>query len=67
MADAAKILVLNDQAYVSPYLMRPLRRLEEVERDQAARKPGDAKQGKETKPERRLSAGQAGRLDRGAA
>ena len=32
MANAAKALVLNDQAYVSPYLMRPLRRLDEVAR-----------------------------------
>ncbi len=32
MPGASKALILNDYAYVSPYLMRPLRRLDEVER-----------------------------------
>jgi len=36
MADAAKVLTSNDQAYVSPYLMRPLRRLADVERSRRA-------------------------------
>lgn len=37
-----KIPPLTDQLYVSPYLLRPLRRLEEVEQE-AARVKGGAK------------------------
>jgi hypothetical protein len=33
-----KITALTDQFYVSPYLLRPLRRLEEVEREAALKK-----------------------------
>jgi hypothetical protein len=52
MADAAKVLTLNDQAYVSPYLMRPLRRLADVERSRRAA-AADRTEGAEEKPARR--------------
>jgi hypothetical protein len=51
-----KIATLSDQLYVSPYLLRPLRRLEEVERqvalDKAARRKRAASGGKEPDPAR---------------
>ena len=55
MANAAKALVLNDQAYVSPYLMRPLRRLDEVARSHDPADP--AVEEKAPKAARRHSVG----------
>ncbi len=55
MANAAKALVLNDQAYVSPYLMRPLRRLDEVARSHDPADP--AVEEKAPKAVRRRSTG----------
>lgn len=46
MPHAAKALILNDNAYVSPYLMRPLRRLDEVERSKPTADAAEA----DTKP-----------------
>jgi hypothetical protein len=53
MAEAAKALILNDQSYVSPYLLRPLRRLDEVERDRRAAEVA----AKDARAERRQSGG----------
>ena len=36
-----KIITLADQLYVSPYLLRPLRRLEEVEQEAARAKSAE--------------------------
>ncbi len=61
MVSTAKVLVLNDHAYVSPYLMRPLRRLDEVERAQSS---GDTANAEDSKPPQRQSAGLVGRAAR---
>jgi len=55
MADAAKLLTVNDQAYVSPYLMRPLRRLADVERSHGAPAADRAAGADQEKPSRRKS------------
>jgi hypothetical protein len=41
-----KLIPLADQLYVSPYLLRPLRRLEEVEGEAKRRTSGSGRQGK---------------------
>ena len=41
-----KLIPLVDQLYVSPYLLRPLRRLEEVEGEAKRRTSGPGRQGK---------------------
>ncbi len=46
MENRGKLIPLADQLYVSPYLLRPLRRLEEVEGEAKRRSVGAVRQGK---------------------
>ena len=46
MENRGKLIPLADQLYVSPYLLRPLRRLEEVEDEAKRRTSGPGRQGK---------------------
>ncbi len=62
MENRGKLIPLADRLYVSPYLLRPLRRLEEVEGDATSRVQGPGRQGKPAndtrgiKPEQRRGA-----------
>ena len=44
MENRGKLIPLADQLYVSPYLLRPLRRLEEVEGEAKRRTSGTGRQ-----------------------
>lgn len=46
MENRGKLIPLADQLYVSPYLLRPLRRLEEVEGEAKRRVSGPGRQAK---------------------
>lgn len=66
MGNTAKVVVLHDNAYVSPYLMRPLRRLDEVERAHGEAKADDAAGAKDARSARRQNAGPGERVARPA-